>query len=164
LRDKKVIYSFHMAEPWVYTTRRINQGRYSYPGVVPVGNEVDGKRKEIDWNAAELERFLAPVAEWQRKYKIPSSRIFVGEFGCSRSVAGAAEYLGDLINVFERHGWHWAFYQFRADGTWTERDYEYGTRPPGGGYWDALGRGEHPQLPRVEDNPVWNVLKAALRR
>ena len=81
-----------------------------------------------------------------------------------RSVPGAAEYLGDLVNIFERHGWHWAFYQFRADSTWTERDFEYGTRPPGAGYWEAVGRGEHPQLTRVEDNPVWNVLKAALRR
>ena len=164
LRDKRVIYSFHTAEPWDYTTRRVNRGRYRYPGVVPVGNEVGGRRREVYWDAAELERFLAPVAEWQKKHRIPSSRIFVGEFGCSRSVEGAAEYLRDLVGVFERHGWHWAFYQFRTDSTWTERDYEYGTSPPPAGYWEAVGRGERPPLRRVEDNPVWNVLKAALRR
>lgn len=162
IKDKRVIYSFHMAEPWVYTTRRINQGRFKYPGIVVIeGGE--GRRVEKNWNAEELERFLAPIAEWQKKYKVPSSRIFVGEFGCSRSVEGAAEYLSDLVRIFDKNGWHWAFYQFRADSTWTERDYEYGTRPPGAGYWDAIGRGERPTLPRVEDNPVWNVLRKALR-
>ena len=161
LRDEKVIYSFHMAEPWGYTTRRINQGRYTYPGVVPVGGEVNGKRREINWNAAELERFLAPVVEWQKRHHIPSRRIFVGEFGCSRSVPGAAEYLGDLIKIFNKNRWHWAFYEFRTDGTWTERDYEYGTRPPGAAYWEAVGAGKHPKLERVA-NPVWDVLKKGL--
>lgn len=162
LKDERVIYSFHMAEPWGYTTRRINQGRFTYPGVVTVDNG-EGKRIEKHWDANELERFLEPVAAWQKAHKIPSSRVFVGEFGCSRSVPGAAQYLGDLIRVFDKHGWHWAFYQFHSDGTWTERDYEYGTRPPGAAYWDAIGRGEKPQLPRDENNPLWVMLKKALR-
>ena len=159
--DERIIYSFHMAEPWAYTTRRINQGRYSYPGVVQTGDEVNGKRTEINWNAEALERFLSPVVEWQKKYNIPSRRIFVGEFGCSRSVPGAAEYLGDLIKIFNKNRWHWAFYQFRTDGTWTERDYEYGTRPPGAAYWQAIEAGQKPKLERVA-NPVWDVLKKGL--
>lgn len=161
IRDKKVLYSFHMAEPYAYTTRRINKGRFSYPGVIIIGG--DENKIEKNWNAEELERFLNPVAVWQKKYKIPSSRIFVGEFGCSRIVPGAAIYLGDLIDIFNKNKWHWAFYQFRSDGSWTERDYEYGTQPPGAAYWDAVGRGEKTKLPRVENNPVWNVIKNALR-
>ncbi|HEV2707258.1 MAG TPA: cellulase family glycosylhydrolase [Pyrinomonadaceae bacterium] len=161
LADARIIYSFHMAEPWGYTTRRVNQGRYAYPGVMPVGSAVNGQRRQFQMNAVELERFHAPVIEWQRRHKITSRRIFVGEFGCSRSVEGAAEYLSDLIKIFNKQGWHWAFYQFRADGTWTERDYEYGTRPPGAAYWEAVGRGERPQLPRVA-NPLWDVFRKAL--
>ncbi|HEX5705795.1 MAG TPA: cellulase family glycosylhydrolase [Pyrinomonadaceae bacterium] len=164
LRDERIIYSFHMAEPWAYTTRRINRGRFAYPGVVTIG---DGERKvdERAWDAGELERFLAPVAEWQRRHKIPARRIFVGEFGCGRTVAGADKYLADLTDIFDRRGWHWAFYQFRSDGTWTERDYEFGVRPPGAGYWDAAGRGERPQGTLARGpNPVWDVLRKALAR
>jgi endoglucanase len=161
-RDKKILYSFHMAEPYAYTTRRINNGRYSYPGVVVVHGEGD-RRIEINWNAEELERFLNPIALWQQQYHVPAARIFIGEFGCSRTVPGAATYLSDLINIFNRHGWHWAFYQFRSDGAWTDRDYEYGPKPPGAAYWDAIGRGERPQLPRVT-NPLWDMLQKALQQ
>lgn len=161
IRDDKILYSFHMAEPYAYTTRRINNGRFTYPGVVVIGK--GGDRIERYWDARELDTFLQPIADWQKQYKISSSRIFVGEFGCGRTVPGAATYLGDLINIFNKNRWHWAFYQFRNDGSWTERDYEYGTKPPGGPYWEAVGRGEKPQLPRVE-NPVWDVLKNALKQ
>ena len=130
IRDDKIIYSFHMAEPYNYTTRRINKGRFSYPGVVAV-EDGEGRRLEKNWNAGELERFLEPVAAWQkRSQESLQTGIFVGEFGCSRSVPGAATYLQTLISVFNKQRWHWAFYQFRADSTWTERDYEYGTKPP----------------------------------
>jgi hypothetical protein len=161
IRDNKVLYSFHMAEPYAYTTRRINNGRFTYPGTVKVG---DGENKiERYWDATALDEFLQPIRDWQKQSKIPSQRIFVGEFGCGRSIPGAAIYLGDLIKIFNRNDWHWAFYQFRSDGSWTERDYEYGTKPPGGPYWQAVERGENPQLPRVE-NPLWDTLRKALKQ
>lgn len=158
--DKNIIYSFHMAEPYAYTTRRINNGRFSYPGVVVIGGGEE--RIERHWDAAELEKFLQPIIDWQKQNKVPSSRIFVGEFGCGRTVPGAATYLGDLINIFNKNRWHWAFYQFRSDGSWTERDYEYGQKPPGAAYWAAIERKEKPTLPRVE-NPIWDTLKKALK-
>lgn len=160
VRDDKVVYSFHMAEPYAYTTKRINNGRFTYPGVVVVGEGEE--RIEKHWDAVELEKFLQPIVDWQKRHNVPSSRIFVGEFGCGRTVPGAATYLGDLIDIFNKNRWHWAFYQFRTDGTWTERDYEYGPRPPGAAYWEAVGRGETPQLPRAE-NPLWDVFKKALK-
>ena len=160
IRDDKVLYSFHMAEPYAYTTKRINKGRFTYPGKIVIGDGED--RIERYWDAAELEKFLQPIAEWQKQNNVASTRIFVGEFGCGRTVAGAATYLGDLVNIFNKNRWHWAFYQFRTDGSWTERDYEYGTQPPGAAYWAALDRGDKPQLPRV-DNPLWDVLKRALK-
>jgi len=160
IRDESIIYSFHMAEPYAYTNRRINKGRFTYPGTIIVGSDED--RIERYWNSAELEKFLQPIVDWQKQNKISSNRIFVGEFGCGRTVGGAATYLGDLVNIFNKNRWHWAFYQFRTDGSWTERDYEYGAQPPGAAYWAAIERGEKPQLPRV-DNPLWNVLKSALK-
>ncbi len=41
----------------------------------------------------------------------------------------AAEYLRDLVEIFERERWHWLFYSFREDN-WEGMDYELGTTPP----------------------------------
>src|SRR5205814_4553244 len=111
IRDDNVLYSFHMAEPYELTTTFINKGRFTYPGKVVSGEGKD--RIEKYWDAKELDRFLQPIADWQKQYNIPSSRIFVGEFGCGRTTPGAATYLGDLINIFNKNHWHWAFYKFR---------------------------------------------------
>ena len=76
-------------------------------------------------------------------------------------VGGAADYLGDLIKIFNQHNWHWAFFTFRQD-TWDGMDYEIGIKLPGAAYWQAIERGETPQ-PKREDNAVWNVLKRELK-
>ncbi|HET6890059.1 MAG TPA: hypothetical protein VFH31_03065 [Pyrinomonadaceae bacterium] len=104
---------------------------------------------------------LNPVVRWQKTHGIKSNRIFVGEFGCNRMVGGAADYLSDLIKIFNQHNWHWAFFTFRQD-FWDGMDYEIGTKPPGGAYWQSIERGETPQ-PRREDNALWNVLKRELK-
>lgn len=164
LRDDKVLYSFHMYEPYAYTNKKANKGRFSYPGKFLAEREVDGETKEveIDLNRIELERILAPVSQWQKKYGIKSNRIFVGEFGCNRTISGAANYLADLIDIFNQHQWHWAFFTFRQD-LWDGMDYELGTEPPGEAYWQAIDRGETPQLKRV-DNVIWNVIKQQLKK
>ena len=46
-------------------------------------------------------------------------------------VGGAADYLSDLIKIFNQHDWHWAFFTFRQD-FWDGMDYEIGTKPPAG--------------------------------
>lgn len=164
LRDDKVLYSFHMYEPYAYTNKKANNGRFSYPGTFRAEREIDGETKEVevDLNRVELERILAPVAEWQKKYGIKSNRIFVGEFGCNRTVSGAADYLADLIGIFNQHSWHWAFFTFRQD-LWDGMDYELGTGPPGEAYWEAIERGETPQLKRV-DSPLWDLFKRELKK
>lgn len=164
LRDDKVLYSVHMYEPYSYTNRQRNNGRFSYPGRVLVETEAEGKTKqvEVNLNSVELEKMLSPVVEWQKRHSIKSNRIFVGEFGCNRMVSGAANYLSDLINIFNQHNWHWAFFTFRPD-SWDGMDYEVGTKPPGWAYWQAIERGETPQLKR-EDNALWNVLKRELKK
>lgn len=165
LRDKKVLYSAHMYEPYTYTNRKTNNGRFSYPGkVLLVETEAEGGVRQVELNldAAELRRMLSPVADWQKRHKVKSSRIFVGEFGCNRLVGGVADYFSDLIKIFNQHNWHWAFFTFRPD-MWDGMDYELGTRPPGAAYWQAVERGENPVLKR-EDNALWEVLKRELRK
>jgi aryl-phospho-beta-D-glucosidase BglC (GH1 family) len=164
LRDDKVLYSVHMYEPYSYTNKRTNNGRFSYPGKVLLEMESDGETKqvELNLNSNELEKMLNPVVRWQERHGIKSNRIFVGEFGCNRMVGGAADYLGDLIKIFNQHNWHWAFFTFRQD-TWDGMDYEIGTKLPGAAYWQAIERGETPQ-PKREDNALWNVLKRELKQ
>lgn len=107
LADPQTLYSFHCYDPYEYTTKRLNKGR-PYPG------------------RAVLVEALAPIVAWQRRHQLPSERIYCGEFGCSRSVPGAAQYLEDLVALLEEQRWHWSFYAFRED-TWKEMDYEFGS-------------------------------------
>ena len=164
LDDPNILYSFHMYEPYKYTTRRINQGQYSYPGTIPIDS------LGVDWTFefASIEAFFDPVREWARRNGIPASRIFVGEFGCDRMASGAARYLADLIQVFSREGWHWALYAYRED-SWPNMDYELGTARPGETYWTAVEEGDLPQrYSEIYDprraNPLWTLLKGELGR
>jgi endoglucanase len=163
LRDDKVLYSVHVYDPYIYTNRKTNDGRFSYPCKISVEADVEGETKQLDveLNGVELRKRLNPVVEWQERHRVESNRIFVGEFGCDRMVSGAADYLGDLIGIFNRHDWHWAFFTFRSD-VWDGMDYEVGTKPPGAAYWQAIKHGEVPH-PKREDNPLWDVIKRELK-
>ncbi len=134
LPDDNVLYSFHMYEPWLFTSRR-NRGRFRYPGHVP--KDADSPRDTEEWNRSRLEAFLEPVATWQRRHKLAPTRIFAGEFGCFRNNPGAREYLDDLLSIIEARGFHWAFYSFREDD-WKGMDYE--------------------------STPIWEVIRHRLRR
>ncbi len=163
LEDDSVLYSFHMYEPYKYTTRRINEGRYSYPGTLPVGDS----GQEWVFDSAAIDEFFEPVRQWSQRHGVPSSRIFASEFGCDRTVRGAAAYLAELIRVFNREGWHWAFYSFRED-SWESMDYELGTGRPGAAYWAASEQGtlfrHYSQIygPR-KDNALWSVFRSEFK-
>jgi len=154
--DAGVLYSLHMYEPYEFTNRKANQGRFTYPGVVEVG---DAKRR-VEWNRDELERYLRPVADWARRHHVPANRILVGEFGCNRLMPGAKEYLNDLVGILEKEQWHWAFYAFRED-EWDGMDYECGTGKLPWSYWQAVEAGRKPGFPH-KPNPLWEVLRSRL--
>jgi hypothetical protein len=159
--DDKAIYSFHMYEPYAFTNAK-NQGRYRYPGIVPIG-ETPAAGGGIPWDRARLESFLQPVADWQRRHSIPSSRVFAGEIGVVRTNAGATEYLRDLVGVIEQRGWHWAFYAFRED-EWPAMDYELGTGRVPWAWWQAHERGVLPDPARVyRPNALWEMLREAVQ-
>jgi len=158
LDEPAVLYSFHMYEPYEYTTRRINRGKFRYPGKMPPPVQ--------SFDAEALDDFLAPVRQWMKRHNIPPERILAGEFGCDRLTPGAERYLADLVKLFNREGWHWAFYTFRED-VWQGMDYELGNGPPGEAYWkyqEAKTLHQHYDevYGRNADNPVWKVLKREL--
>ncbi|MDR1267531.1 MAG: glycoside hydrolase family 5 protein [Holosporales bacterium] len=145
-----ILYSFHMYEPYAYTNRK-NCGKYLYPGTI------NGKY----WDRAALEAYMRAVVDFQRAYHIPSKRILVGEFGGYRKQSNLPQYLHDLLQIFEGHHWHWAFYAFRED-SWDGMDYELGSDGLPWSYWKAVERGETPRVERKDSWPQFTVLKRAL--
>lgn len=156
--DKNVIYSFHMYEPYAFTNYE-NEGKYQYPGKSPIGESE--QTTALHWNRKQLREFLSPVREFQKKRGIPSSRVFVGEFGSCRRNIGADKYLRDLISIFNEEGWHWAFYSFRED-TWTGMDYELGSAPLPAEYWEALEQGKDIRQKFYKKNALFDAIKTGL--
>lgn len=152
-----VLYSFHFYEPWNYTTKRVNNGRFAYPSRMPVGWSGNVER----WTRTRLPQMMQPVVAWIDLHNVPANRIMVGEFGCNREMVGARQYLADLIQIFNGQKWHWAFYAYRED-TWTGMDYELGTGKLGWKYWQAVEGGKQPEKLRG-DNPLFDVLKREFR-
>jgi hypothetical protein len=153
-----IVYAIHMYEPYEYTNFKSNNGQYRYPADTIRTDE--DSRNNVLLNYVTLKQILDPVAQWQKKFNIPANKIFVSEFGCNRRVKGAAAYLGDLIKIFNEHGWHWAFYSFRED-EWDGMDYEMGTRPAGEAYWNAIEQEKIP-TPKRGNNEIWDVFEREL--
>lgn len=153
--DPAVLYAFHFYDPWIFTTYRINNGRFEYPGKMPASDFEEW----VVWTPDHLAHRLQPVVEWSRRFEIPATRVMAAEFGCDRRVPGAGEYLSDLIAQINAHQWHWAFYSFRASD-WDGLDYELGTQKLGWRYWQEREKGvDHERLIERHDNPLWEVLK-----
>lgn len=156
--DKNVLYSFHMYEPYAYNSQ-FNKGKYHYPGMIPTGE--GDKAPVVNWNKAQMEKYLVPIEEWQKKYGIASNRILVGEVGVYRTNPEAEKYLKDILEVLNGKKWHWAFYSFRED-TWAGMDYELGTGKPGWKYWEAIEKGKMPGPEVYKSNSLSEMLKRAI--
>jgi endoglucanase len=155
--DPAILYSFHFYDPWQYTARKANKGRYAYPDKMP--EYWNGPAEK--WERDALAKKMARVAEWGETHRVPTNRIVAAEFGCDRAAPGAREYLEDIVSTLNDRGWHWAFYSFREDA-WDRMDYEVGTGRLGAAYWEAVDRGETPARP-WKDNPLWRVLQDGLK-
>ena len=150
--DQNVLYSFHMHEPYEYTNHKMNKGNYQYPGMI------NGKQ----WNQKDLREYISAVIRFQKTHTIGSNKILVGEFGGHRMSVGLEKYFEDLIGIFNKEGWHFAFYAFRED-TWDGMDYELGNNKLPWSYWQAVERGEKPELNRKSTYPAFSIIKKALR-
>jgi hypothetical protein len=116
LKDDKVIYSLHMYGPYNYT----HQGLSTF-NKAPVATDwpdktaYSGSIQDKNWLIKELQ----PVIDFQNKYHVP---IYVGEFSTIRWAPGAAEYIRDLVQIFEEHGWSWTYHAYKE---WHGWDVEY---------------------------------------
>ncbi|MFA5204150.1 MAG: cellulase family glycosylhydrolase [Lentisphaeria bacterium] len=103
-----VIYEVHMYEPGVFTHQGVNNEvtGIAYPGMIR------GKRYDAD----KLKAILKPVRDFQLAYNV---HIYVGEFSAVRWAPGAAQYLSDVITIFESYGWDWSYHAFREWPGWS---------------------------------------------
>jgi endoglucanase len=150
--DSRILYSFHMYEPYSYTNFKENQGRFTYPGLI----EHNGSPKEM-WNIAKMRLFLRRIRTWADANNVPPAQIMVGEFGVNRRVAGAERYVEDLVRLFNEYRWHWAFYSFRED-EWEGMDYELGSGKLPAAYWYAQEKQKSVQMFR-RGGPIWDVIQ-----
>ncbi|MBD9597225.1 MULTISPECIES: glycoside hydrolase family 5 protein [unclassified Ensifer] len=143
LTDQKVLYSFHMYEPYAATSAP-NMKRdkpYVYPGKVPFG---DG---EETWDRARVDAYLAEPVRWAKDKGVPLNRLVAGEFGCMRLWSGCKTYLEDVLTALHKDDLHWAFYSFREDA-WDGMDYELGAKKVGWKYWQQMEANERDTTPR----------------
>ncbi|MEK6794000.1 MAG: cellulase family glycosylhydrolase [Spirochaetota bacterium] len=103
-----IVYQVHMYEPGEFT----HQGIYNtttgivYPGMI--------NKKMFDKEV--LREILKPVRDFQLAY---NAHIYVGEFSAVRWAPGAAQYLSDVIDIFEGYGWDWTYHAFREWPGWS---------------------------------------------
>jgi aryl-phospho-beta-D-glucosidase BglC (GH1 family) len=111
----RVIYQVHMYEPGAFTHQGVHGDwkPVTYPGTIA------GKA----WDKQQLRKTLQPVRDFQLAYNV---HIYVGEFSAIRWAPGAANYLGDCIDIFEEYGWDWTYHAYREWDGWS---LEHGSDP-----------------------------------
>src|SRR5690606_37499685 len=97
----------HFYMPWSYTAQGVNG--------MPTGLQYPGVIKGKSWNKTQIRESLRQVIEFQHDYNV---QIYVGEAGVVRWAPGAAQWLNDVISVFEENGWDWTYHAFREWHGW----------------------------------------------
>ena len=105
-----VIYSVHPYQPVEYTHQGVSHNRIiAFPGP---NNEHGGGM----WDKKRLRTEIMDAIEFQKKYGV---RIYVGEFSVARWAPNGAQYLRDLIELFEELGWDWNYHSLREADVWN---------------------------------------------
>lgn len=92
--DNNLIASIHYYLPQALTWRSHNKGRYTFPGDVPIYENLDHP-ENIHWSPEFIDKDIKFINKWTSSTGIP---VFIGEFGITREVKGAELYL--KVNYF----------------------------------------------------------------
>lgn len=155
LSDERVLYGYHMYEPWMATSApdRLRKRPLRYPGVVPFASG------EQPWDTAAVARYLQKPLDWAAQHKLPRWRMVAAEFGCLRTWPDCARYMEDVLTALDAHQVHWAFYSFRE--AWDGMDYELGSGRMPQAYWQAREAGRDYPLQRGP-TPVFEPIRKRL--
>ena len=155
LADDRVLYAFHMYEPYEATSAPNMQRKapLRYPGT----GKGDGGQF---WDRAAVAAHIGAAFDWAAAQGLPPTRVVAGEFGCMRRWADCGAYLVDVMDAVEARGGHWAFYAFRED-VWEGMDYELPPDLPPGRYYWLMEQGRAGELPR--DGALMELLRQRMR-
>ncbi len=104
----RVIYNFHMYQPHAFTHQGV--------GKFPLGQKYPGMIKLHYWDKKRLNDALNVVKIFQKKYDVP---IFVGEFSAVRWAEGGEQYILDLVSIFSKNEWGWAYHAYSGSHVWN---------------------------------------------
>lgn len=158
LADDKVLYAFHMYEPYDATSapNMKRETPLSYPGIT-----TDYAGGKTTWDRKAVAQHIGTAFDWAKAQGLPPTRVVAAEFGCMRLWADCGTYLTDVMDAVEEKGGHWAFYSFRED-EWEGMDYELSAKvKPGQFYW-LKDQGKAAKLPR--DGKLMDLLKARMQK
>lgn len=155
LDDDRVLYAFHMYEPYEATSsgNMKREDPHRYPGVTTrYGGEA------LSWTREDVSAHIDKAFDWAELQGLAPTRVVAGEFGCMRRWQDCGTYLKDVIDAVDARGGHWAFYAFREE--WEGMDYELPlTLKPGRFYW-MMEEGKSTEIPR--DGKLMDLLKQEL--
>ncbi len=100
-----IIYSIHMYIPDTYT----HQATGTYP------KRIHDYRDE-GWSKAKLRQAMANVRKFQKQY---NAKIYVGEFSAAIWALGAAQWLDDVMSIFEEYNFDYTYHAFREWEGWS---------------------------------------------
>ena len=106
--EMNVIYSLHPYQPHALTHcgTSLSSIHWSYPSYI----------NGVWWDRRQMRVNLEPAIRFQQEH--PDARIYIGEFSCIAWVPGAAEWIRDMISLFEEYGWDWTYHAFREWQAW----------------------------------------------
>lgn len=131
IQDDRMVYMVHQYAPHVYTHQQAG-GSLTYPGLFDTDWDGIPDQFNRDW----LVNLLMPVDEFIDQAGLP---IAVNEFGAIRWVPNAAQYLDDLMDLFEERDmnhaiWLWGtFWEAHAE----EDDFNFRRGPDPANHQDV---------------------------
>jgi hypothetical protein len=120
LPDTHVIYSPHFYYPFEFCAQGVTaiEGTDLQRIMAEIHVHYPSTIGRYRWDKARLEQVLSVVDDFQKKWHVP---IYVGEFSVVRWAPkkDAAQWLTDVIDLFETRGWSWSYHAFRESNLWS---------------------------------------------
>ena len=120
LPDTHVIYSPHFYYPFEFCAQGITaiEGTDLQKIMGAINVHYPSKINGVRWDKSRLEKILAVVDEFQKKWHVP---IYLGEFSVVRWAPkkDTVQWLTDVIDMFEARGWSWSYHAFRENTAWS---------------------------------------------
>ncbi|MEK6796285.1 MAG: cellulase family glycosylhydrolase [Spirochaetota bacterium] len=138
--NPKVVYSFHHYMPHTYT----HQGIHGYKTAEYTNKAYPGILKKFPsdppmmWNKEELEKSMVIAADFAKKN---NAIMWVGEFSAIRWAPGAAQWIKDSIDIFEKYDYSWSYHCYQGWNGWNptfDADEPDSNDPDGGKDTDRL--------------------------